>query len=171
MVKKLNLRYLLLGSLLAALTVVGGQLTLPIGPVPFTLQTLFVILTGLLLPRSYAMMSMFIHFLLMMIIAGANPFSPTFGFLIGFIITMVAAKSIKDPLVTTNHTKIVRTIVMTIIIYSIGLTYMYLILNNILNIPFTLWHTISTGFLIFIPSDILKYAIAIILANKIEKNY
>lgn len=84
---------LVLSSLLIALVVISARLNLVIGAIPITMQTLAVILTGLLLgprtgwsvPALYLLMGL-IGF---PVFSGGGGigylFKPTFGFLLGFI--------------------------------------------------------------------------------------
>ena len=48
-------------ALLVALIAVGAFISIPIGPVPFTLQNFFVFMTGLLLTPFYAGLTVFIY--------------------------------------------------------------------------------------------------------------
>lgn len=51
-------------ALSTALIAIGAFITIPLGPVPFTLQTLFVILAGLFLKPSHAGLSAFLYMLI-----------------------------------------------------------------------------------------------------------
>ena len=51
-------------ALMAAFTAVAAQITIPLEPVPFTLQVLAVVLTGLLLGPRYGALAMGIYLLL-----------------------------------------------------------------------------------------------------------
>ena len=58
-----KLRWMVLASLMAALTAVGAYIYVPIGPVPIVLSTLFVILSGLLLGSRWGPASMALYLL------------------------------------------------------------------------------------------------------------
>ncbi|MGM0432243.1 MAG: biotin transporter BioY [Spirochaetota bacterium] len=86
---------MVLTSLFAALTAVGAYIAVPIGPVPITLQTLFITLAGLLGGRKIGLSAAAIY--LLAGIAGLPIFSggtggfahlvgPTGGFLIGVLL-------------------------------------------------------------------------------------
>ena len=47
---KINAKTVTQISILGALSFISGFIAIPIGPVPITLQTIFVLLSGLLLP-------------------------------------------------------------------------------------------------------------------------
>ena len=91
---KISTRDMILVSLFTALTAVGAFLSIPIGSVPITLQSMFTILSGLILGPKLGSLSQLIYVLLglagVKIFAGFSGgpqtvFSPSFGFLIGFI--------------------------------------------------------------------------------------
>ena len=88
-----KLRWMVLASLMAALTAVGAYIHVPIGPVPIVLSTLFVLLSGLLLGSRWGLASMGLYLLVgaigMPVFAGgkggfAHFFGPTGGYLFGY---------------------------------------------------------------------------------------
>jgi biotin transport system substrate-specific component len=79
---------------MAALISVGGGIAVPIGPVPITLQTLFVLLAGLILGPRGAAPAILLYWtagiLGLPVFAGGKAglgifFGPTGGFLLGFL--------------------------------------------------------------------------------------
>jgi biotin transport system substrate-specific component len=83
----------------ASLISFGAWVSLPIGPVPLTLQTVFVFMAGLLLSMPYAVTAVIIYLTAGAIgipvfangNSGLNVFTgPTGGFLIGFVIAVMA---------------------------------------------------------------------------------
>jgi biotin transport system substrate-specific component len=88
------LKNFLLAAFFAVLTAVGGLLSIPIPPIPFTLQVFFVLMSGLLLGPKYGPLSQILYIAMGLIglpvFAGGrgglqHVFSPSFGFLIGFV--------------------------------------------------------------------------------------
>ena len=84
-------------SLFAALTAVGAFISIPLGAVPITLQLLFTLLSGILLRENLGALSQIVYISLgligLPIFAGGKGgigilLSPTFGFLIGYIICL-----------------------------------------------------------------------------------
>lgn len=71
---KLTTRELTLCSLMAALTYISSFISLPLGPVPFTLQTLFVLLSGLILQKKAAVLAQSLHLLLILLFKGFQSF-------------------------------------------------------------------------------------------------
>ena len=91
-----KLRWIVLASLMAALTGVGAYIHIPIGPVPIVLSTLFVLLSGLLLGSRWGLASIALYLLVgaigMPVFAGgkggfAHFFGPTGGYLLGFALS------------------------------------------------------------------------------------
>src|SRR5690606_2520709 len=84
----------------AALAGVGGWLSIDVGPVPFSLQVLFSLLSGLVLGARLGAYSQFVYILMGLVgvpvfanrMAGVAPLlGPTGGFLIGFAAGAAAA--------------------------------------------------------------------------------
>ncbi|MBP2030064.1 biotin transport system substrate-specific component [Methanohalophilus levihalophilus] len=89
-----RIRKMVYASLFASMTAVGAYMVIPVGPVPITLQVLFVFLAGAFLGARWGAASMVVYLLLG--IAGLPVFAggaaglgvllgPTGGYLIGFI--------------------------------------------------------------------------------------
>ncbi len=88
-----------------ALTAIGAKIYIPHEPVPFTLQTLFVVLAGAFLGRKGGTVSMLTYLLLgaagIPIFAGPEAgfnvfFGATAGYLIGFVLSAAVVGSIID---------------------------------------------------------------------------
>ena len=89
----------------AALTTIGAKVYIPHEPVPFTLQTLFVVLAGAFLGRKGGTVSMLTYLLLgaagIPVFAGPEAgftvfFGATAGYLIGFVLSAFVVGSIID---------------------------------------------------------------------------
>lgn len=167
---KISTRDMILISLFTALTTIGAFLSIPIGEVPISLQTMFVLLSGIILGPKLAPLSQIVYISLglvgLRIFAGfkGGPqmiFSPTFGFLLGFILASFIVGIIIHNLKVINFINILLACLTgSLVIYLIGLPYMYIILNKVMNIPISFIQTLKTGCLIFIPGDILKSILA-----------
>lgn len=177
---KISIKQMALVSLFTALTAVGAFISIPIGPVPITLQTLFVLLGGVLLGSKLGALSQVVYIILGLI--GIPIFSgfsggiqtilkPSFGFLLGFIFAAYVVGKIvnsNSQLKTTNFkTIIVATTIGTLVVYLIGLPYMYFILNNVMNMSLTFTEVVKMGVLLFIPGDLLKILIASLVGAKL----
>lgn len=103
------MKQLLFSLLFPLLIAAGAWVSLPIGPVPFSLQTLFVFLTGFLLPMNLGVFSIIIYIFMgiigLPVFAGGRSglevlMGPTSGFIFGFIVAIIFisffSKSIKE---------------------------------------------------------------------------
>ncbi len=91
----MRLAYLALAGFMAGLTGALAQVRFSVGPVPYTMQNMGVILAGLLLPPTYALLSMLLYVLLIAIgVPAAAGFHGglavllgyTGGYILGFVI-------------------------------------------------------------------------------------
>lgn len=162
---------LVLSALFAALTLALGYVSVPVGPVPVTLQTFSVVLTAFLLPHPYSSVAMALH-LLLKVILGANPLAtPSFGFLIGFVVTtfFVGLYLNNHPLESlSGKNKLVLFLISLFLPYTIGLPYMIVLLTHVLHVPGSLGHWIYSGMLIFLPFDCVKLFLAYIVAKRVK---
>ncbi|WP_319466281.1 ECF transporter S component [uncultured Trichococcus sp.] len=166
---KLSTRDLTQISIFAALTFVSGFLSIPVGPIPITLQTLLVLLTGFFLRPKAAFFAQSLHLLLKLLLGGFQSLlSPSFGFVFGF----VAAATLISYLVHKKEGSFlnygIAAVAGTIVMYAIGLPYMAAILNGVMGNQFGLAEIFQMGMILFIPGDIGKALLAIILADRLK---
>ena len=174
---KLNIKDITQAGIFTALTAIGAFISLPIGPVPITLQSFFVILSGLLLGSKKALLSQISYILLglagLPIFAGFSGgfqyvFKPSFGFLLGFAAAAYIVGKIAENYKTSVKTITLSVIAGTIVVYAIGLPYMYYVLNIMLSSNLSIMKILELGMLLFIPGDILKAIIAVIIGRKLQ---
>lgn len=173
----ISIKDMTLVSLFAGLTAIGAAISIPLGEVPITMQTLFVILSGLILGPKLGALSQLVYIFLGLI--GMPIFSnftgglqsimkPSFGFVIGFVFASYLAGSIVHSKISPSKLRILMgSILASLIIYFFGLPYMYYILNITMKEMVSFQSVIYMGFLIFLPGDILKLLIASFTANKL----
>lgn len=175
---------MILVALFAALTAAGAFVRIPIGPAPVTLQFFFTALAGVLLGPYLGSLSQLIYVVLGL--AGvpiftsgggfSYVFSPDFGYLIGFIFAPMVIGNI------TRHTKtpsFFRTFLGCIsgvlLIYMIGVPYMYMILKAVTHTDITFLKTCVLGFLVFLPGDTAKSILVAFLGKRlipvVQKSY
>ena len=164
-------------AIFTALICVGAFISIPMYPVPITLQNFFVFMAGLLLSPTEAILSVLVYILLgligLPIFSGftggvQSVFKPTFGFLIAFAIgSALISKMVGE---STNRKRIfISLIVAEILFYAIGLPYMVLVLKYYIgSTPESLMAVLSMGLIPFLPGDILKMIIATIITPKIK---
>ncbi|MFB7638172.1 biotin transporter BioY [Peribacillus butanolivorans] len=165
-------------SLFASLTAVGAFIKIPLPYVPFTLQVLFVFLAGSLLGGKRGMQSQLVY--VGIGLAGVPVFTqgagigyvlqPTFGYLIGFIagafVVGWMTERISNP--KTYHF-ILANFAGLLVVYLIGVPYLYMALNTWLGVPSSWAHILMIGFVYSIAGDIVILVIAGFLATRLYK--
>ncbi|MFP4214279.1 MAG: biotin transporter BioY [Desulfohalobiaceae bacterium] len=171
-----NLHRLVWISLVAALIVAGGYVHFPLGPVPFSLQTLFVLLSGFVLGPIAGFAAVGLYLL-----AGAaglpvfhggtsglgHILGPTGGYLAGFLltpwITGLAGKAISSrPLPWAWALGFA--LAGNLPIYLLGL----LRLQMLLQISWS--QTLLTGLVPFLPADLIKVFLCAALVRFLQRN-
>jgi biotin transport system substrate-specific component len=157
-------RRLALIALFAALTAVSAFIRIPLWPVPITMQTFFVILSGLVLGASGGAMSQTIYILvglmgLPVFSGGGGPsylMNPSMGYLIGFILAPVAVGLSARHRALTWKTVLAASLLGSLMIYIVGVPYLAGYLHFVLQKPEAVGMAVKTGLLLFLPGDILK---------------
>jgi len=172
---KLSTRDLIITALFTALTAVGGIMSIPLGPVPITLQTFFVILSGLILGAKLGALSQITYVVLGLV--GLPIFSggygglgaivrPSFGFLIGYIVAAYVIGKLTEK--DKSLSKIIYSVILgSFVIYIIGVPYFYFIFTNYLGKSINFYSALKYACIPFIPGDIIKAVIAITLAKQL----
>jgi len=174
---KLSIKDITQIGIFAALTAIGAFISIPIGPVPISLQTFFVLLSGIILGSRKAMLSQVVYVMLgligLPIFAGFSGgfqtvFKPSFGFIIGFIIAAYVVGKISER--KSNSIKYMSIAVITgsLIMYAIGIPYMYYILNIILSKNLDIIQIMKIGMFMFIPGDIIKAIVVVLIGKKLQ---
>lgn len=159
-----------------ALTAIGAFISIPIGPVPITLQSFFVLMSGIILGSKKAFFSQVTYLLLGLI--GFPIFSgfsgglqhllkPSFGFLLGYLAAAFVVGKLTEGKSLTSVNLSAAILTGTLLIYAFGLPYMYYILNIMLANNFTIFKILQLGMLSFIPGDTLKALVAIFLGKRL----
>ena len=169
---KINVRDMVLISLFAGLTAIGAWCTIPLPtPVPFTLQILFCMYSGLLLGSKRGALSQVVY--VMMGLAGMPVFSggsggisyvakPTFGYLIGFIICAYLIGKLTEKTEKINIFNLTVYVVLGLFVeYAIGATWLYFNMKFYLTMEYTVKQAVVGGVLPFVVWDLLKGFIAV----------
>jgi biotin transport system substrate-specific component len=159
-------------ALMAALTAVAAQITIPIFPVPFTLQVLAVILSGFLLGPRYGALAQTIYVLVGA--AGAPVFAefsgglgrvlgPTGGYLVAFPIAAAVAGLATPTLARATRRRALWVASLwgcagLAVIYAIGAGWLAIVTELPLAVA------VAQGVLIFVPFDLIKVALAVLVA-------
>ncbi|MDR2442464.1 MAG: biotin transporter BioY [Deltaproteobacteria bacterium] len=150
-------------SILAALTAVGAIISIPISPfspVPITLQTMFVLLTGLILGSKRGVYAILIYILAgcvgLPVFAGGKAglavlIGPTGGFLLGFIPSvMFCGLASKNG----QNWSLPLLIAICIVATAITLTFGTIQLSLVLDI--SIYKALLAGTVPFLPGEFLK---------------
>lgn len=176
---KISTKELSLVAMFTALTAIGAFISFPIGPVPITLQSLFVILSGIVLGPKLGALSQVVYISLGLIgvpiFAGLTGgpqtiMKPSFGFIIGFVFASFIVGKISNPTKPISNKRIfIASLAGTITIYLFGLPYMYYILNIIMEKGLSFIQVFNIGCLLFLPGDFIKLIIASLVGVKLLK--
>jgi len=175
---KLSVKDLSRISIFAALTAASAFLSIPVGPVPITLQSMFVLLAGFVLGVKGAVLSQVVYLALGLI--GLPVFSnfngglqsiflPSFGFLLGFL-AVAAISGLAHKKANTIVGFMVYGLFASVVLYSIGLSYMTFILNIVMKSGLSFSTILKIGLLAFIPGDILKLFAASFIGLRLKKS-
>lgn len=178
MISKLSTREMVLIPIFSALIAIGAQLSIPIGPVPISLQSLFLMIGAYYLSPNSTFISGIIYLILGLIgipvFAGGmggigSILRPSFGFLIAMPIAgFVMSKLMKG--YNTSFTQYIGIYALgSFILYLIGLPYMAMILNLYLNKGMGMYSILKAGMLIFLPGDIIKSIVATMISLQLDK--
>lgn len=169
---------LTLSALFCTLICIGSFIRIPMpNMMPMTLQTFFVLLTGLVLPVKTSTLATVTYMVLGLI--GLPIFSgggglgyvlmPNFGFVIGFVISSVIISVITESLKKRNLWQYIAISMFgIIIIYIIGILYFAFIANVHNNNDYSAIWFIQTIFLPFLPKEIICIILASLSVYKIR---
>jgi biotin transport system substrate-specific component len=174
--KKLDVRKITLSSMLLALLILSAFISIPIPftTIKITLQTMVVFIIGSMISPIYCFMTVLLYialglFGLPVFSSGSGImyiFTPSFGFIIGFLLAAPLMSYINR---RTFSTRLVRYIVSCsigiLLIYAIGVPYMYYVLKLYMSMDISFGYALISGGLMFLPFDILKAAAAYPVAN------
>lgn len=174
---RLGLPYILI-ALFASLTALGAFIQIPLYPVPITVQTLFVYLSGDLLGAKRGAVSQLIF--LMIGLSGIPVFShgggigyilqPTFGYLAAFPMASWTIGTVirKKKLLRKWQAVLIANFFGMMIIFIVGIGYLYINFNYIINKHISLHYVILSGLIIFLPGEFIKIILATSLHHRLD---
>jgi biotin transport system substrate-specific component len=172
---RLPLRSLVYASMFGALTAIGAYISIPMFPVPLTLQTLFTMLAGLLLGGPLAALSQVVYVLLgiigLPVFAGGKAglgvlLGPTGGYLFGFILGAYVIGSLAHGKKNAGPAWLLMSIVAGhVVIYGLGVLQLSLVAH------LSLVKAVAVGVIPFLPGDALKCAASILVSLKVAKQW
>ena len=180
---KFKTKELVLMALFTALTAIGAFIQIPVPFMDyFTLQFLFVVLSGLLLGAKKGMVSVLVYLLIGLcgfpVFAAGGGIQyilrPSFGYLIGFALASYTTGTVCKKLEEKNEKLkfshyFISCLSGMAVTYGIGFVYKYMILNLYTKTPTAIWTIIAASLPLDIPGDIVLCLLASLLAGKLRK--
>lgn len=176
--KKINVLDLVMCALFAAMTAIGAFIQVPLPHLDyFTLQFLFVILSGIFLGPKLGAASIAAYVLLGLsgvpIFAAGGGIAyilrPSFGYLVAFIGASFVTGFICKKLKADSFPKyLAATLGGFVVTYAIGLVYEYLMASLYLGEQTTLWIILLDCFPIDMPCDLLLCCLAAFIGKRTE---
>ncbi len=164
-------------ALFTALIAICSQISIPIGPVPFTLQTLGIFITAALLGLKRGTISILVYILVGLVgvpvFAGfsggiGSVASPAFGYVIGFILTAIVVGLSKKFFENKIIPLVISMIIGLILCYAAG-TIWFIAIYGITGLSVDLGSVLGWCVWPFIIPDVCKIVIAAILVNRLDK--
>ncbi len=160
----MKVKEMCLCALFALLIAVGAFIKVPVSIVPITLQTLFVVMAGLIL-KEKAVYSVLLYvgmgLIGLPVFASGSGISyvlvPSFGFLLGFIICSYYIGRVKS-----DNYKIIfiHCCIGMLLIYLMGMGYFIFIQYVYYQQVFSLSWVFTSLFLVYLPGDLLSIIVA-----------
>ena len=175
---KLKNKELMLCGLFVALIVVGSFIKIPIFGVPFTLQTLFVMLAAQLLGARISFWTIVCYIVTGLIglpvFAGGGGisyvFTPTFGYIIGFLIAAPVIGYFSHKGSASFKKLLISNIAGIVVIYFFGILHFVLINALYLGQAVSALNVLVFCFAVFIPSDLIFCFLSAFLAVRLKKS-
>jgi biotin transport system substrate-specific component len=162
-------------GLFTALLIVSAfiRIPMPVG-VPFTAQTLAVLLAPMVLGPKYGFAVTALYFVLGLFLpiyaGGGGPgyyLSPSFGFLIGFMACAVPVGVLSRK--NSLPALLIAGLAGDIIIYAVGCAYFWFLMNFIQHKEFTVLKSALLVVVPFIPTGLVKAVLAALIAVRLKK--
>lgn len=183
-----SIRTGIFAALFAALTAAGALIRVPVPPVPFTLQTLFVMLAAGLLGPVVGVLSQCLYLatglLGLPVFSGGGGisyvFQPQFGYLLGMPVAALFTGYLAQQFVWTPAERRNRPVRIksrlglvygagTAVIYACGLAYLRFYTGEIMGREIDLAYLFWAGCAIFLPTDAVKIVAAAWLTERLRR--
>ena len=155
--ERLPLKGMVYASMFGAMTAVGALISIPLQPVPITLQTFFLYLAAALLGGTLGALSQIVYVLLGVLMG------PTGGYLTGFIFAAFVIGKLVETRKNAGFPWLVLSMLAGgIILYTLGVLQLMVVAD------LSPAKAVAAGVLPFAPGDILKIVAAAAMAIKIR---
>ena len=162
-------RMMLYTLLFTALIILGSYISIPMGPVPVLLSTLFIYCSGLLLGKRWGTLSVALYVLLRLIglpvFSGGSGglhhiYGPTGGYLLGFIVAAFLIGWVSE-----NNNKLFNNILALVTgsftIHTFGILWLSLHFPSV-------WEKMSAIYWVYMIADTLKIVVTLLLTRCLQ---
>ncbi|MBQ9433025.1 MAG: biotin transporter BioY [Synergistaceae bacterium] len=165
---------LTLCALFAALITIGTYIKIPTPLLPLTLQTMFVVLSGLVLGRKYGAVSVCVYVLAGVIglpVFTGSVMNPTFGYILGFVPGAWIAGYVAEKCRPNFWTWVFGGLAGMAVIYAVGIPYYYLMSRYYLGNELGA-RTLLVYFVVMpMPGDVLKSLCAGLIVRRLAEYF
>lgn len=177
--KFLDTKTIILCSLFTALVAIGAFIRIPLPVTVFTMQFIFVLLSGLLLGSKRGALSVFMYVLIGFVgfpifTEGGGPayiLKPTFGYLLAFIAVAFFVGLAREKFGYKSFMPLfIACLISMIITYLVGSAYTYVILNHVAGSPIPYWACLASLFPITAIKDVVGCAVAALACQRLAKH-
>lgn len=174
----MSTRNMILAGLFAALLALSSQVSIPIGPVPHTLQIFFVLLAGIVLGSRMGAISVAVWVMLgafgLPVFAQGKAgvavlVGPTGGFLAGFIMAAFIVGWLTENSKLTSGRAAIYMLTGLVVAYIIGVVGFIVSFKYFLSKPMTLKTAVSVAVAPFLPFDVIKTLMAAYIGTKVRQ--
>lgn len=152
----------------------GGEIV-----VPFSILPLMTMMAGAILGARLGAFSTAVYVLIGLLgvpVFAKPPFGgftyvlqPTFGFLLGFILSAYVIGRLLEKNPENSLLRYTLAMVAGIVVmYAVGIPYLYGIIKFYLGKPFTMWRAVQIGMLPFVGLDLVKGLLAAVVAKSVH---
>ena len=162
----------ILSALFAALITIGTYIKIPTPLLPLTLQTLFVVLSGLVLGHKFGPVSVLVYIgagLSGLPVFTGGAFNPTFGYIIGFVFGSGIAGYIAEKFKPCLLTWTLGALAGIAVIYAVGIPYYYVMYKYYLGNELGAKAILLYFVLMPLPGDCVKSLAAGLIAQRLSK--
>ncbi|MBQ7666134.1 MAG: biotin transporter BioY [Synergistaceae bacterium] len=162
---------LVLCALFAALISIGTHIKIPTPLLPLTLQTLFVVLSGLVLGKKYGAVSVCVYVIAGLIglpVFTGSAANPTFGYIIGFIPGSWISGYIAERYRPCFITWFIGAVIGIAVIYAFGIPYYYFMSKWYIGNELGAKTLLMSFILMPMPGDIAKSLIAGLIVKRLS---
>ncbi len=176
---KMRIRTTVLSAVFTALIAASAFFTIPVGPIPIVLTTMFILLSGMLGGAKIGFSAVATYLILgiigLPVFAGgtggiAKLIGPTGGFLVGYLLAAPLAGLIYNPGPDSSRT---RKIILAVLAALVGGITLYIPgipwLKQSLSMDWPA--ALQAGLIPFIPGDLIKCAAAAVLAVGLKDRF